>query len=284
MKTIYIDALFCVNFIIDFFLINMTAVLRGNTASLKRMILAAFIGGAVGCILFFLPEGGLLIAARPMCCMTMAYAAYGYGGRRRFTGDCIMLCVMSFILSGCVIAISYMAPQTGGLVNNSSVYFDISFRTLVFGAAAVYFSLRFILRPGSMGTVNEKKKLRVTIGENESSFNAFADTGNMMRDPVSGKKVIMVSPSIMRDLLGCKWRLLDGLAADNTSSVFESLVSCGGPAFGMAPYTAVGGKGMMITVRPDRIEIDGKESSSYILGISADEIETACGCRALIGC
>ncbi|MBQ2691643.1 MAG: sigma-E processing peptidase SpoIIGA [Clostridia bacterium] len=284
MTTIYIDALFCVNFIIDLFLINMTSVVRGNSSSLKRMALAAVVGGFAGCVLFFLPEGGLLIAARPICCMAMSYIAYGYSGRRRFVGDCIMLFVMSFILSGCVIAISQLAPQTGGIVNNSSVYFDISFRTLIFGSAAVYFSLQCLWRPGSMGTANEKKKIRVTIGENEIGFNAFVDTGNLMRDPVSRKKVIMVSPSIMRDLLGSEGKLLDDLESANVSSVFERLAACGGPAYGIAPYTAVGGRGMMITIRPDTVEVDGRLSDGYILGISADEIETACGCRALIGC
>ena len=52
----------------------------------------------------------------------------------------------------------------------------------------------------------------------------------------------------------------------------------------MAPYTAVSGRGLIVTVRPDSLFIDGKESSEYVLGISGEEIATVCGCRALIGC
>ena len=74
------------------------------------------------------------------------------------------------------------------------------------------------------------------------------------------------------------------LGHEGAPDVFERLSLISPGRYGMAPYTAVSGRGLIVTVRPDRLFIDGKEISEYVLGISGEEIATVCGCRALIGC
>lgn len=286
MKVIYLDVLFLINFIIDYLLIGLTGDLRGNYGSPLKLLFASALGGVMSVILFFAPESSLLmLAAKPFCCAVMVFTAYGFGGRRRFLGDCAMLCALSFAFSGCIVALSELFPSGGGMVNNTSVYFNISIRILAAGVAAAYFVMSIFNRPGSYKQEKKTRSVKCGIRGADARFNAFEDTGNMMCDPVSRKKVIMVSPSIIRTSLeGDEQQLIAGLRRENIAQTFEKLAAKYPSVYGIAPFTSVGGTGLMITIKPESLEIDGMDTDEYILGVSMDEIETVCGCRALIGC
>ncbi|MEA4921294.1 MAG: sigma-E processing peptidase SpoIIGA [Clostridiaceae bacterium] len=286
MRVIYLDVLFLINFIIDYLLLGLTGDLRGNYSSPFRLLFAAAFGGAMSVILFFAPEINLLmLAAKPICCALMVFAAYGFEGRRRFLGDCAMLCALSFAFSGGIFALSELFPGGGGMVNNTAVYFNISIRLLVAGVAAAYFVMSIFNRPGSYRHEKKTRSVKCGIRGADAHFNAFEDTGNMMCDPVSRKKVIMVSPSIIRTSLdGAEQQLISGLSRENIAQTFEKLAAQYPSVYGIAPFTSVGGNGLMITIKPEKLEIDGMDTDEYILGLSMDEIETVCGCRALIGC
>lgn len=285
MKVIYIDVLFAVNFIIDFLLVNLTARLRGNIIGGLRAALAAALGGAMAAAAFFLPESlGLTLLSKPICCLAVVYCAFGFSDIKRLLGDCLMLCVLSFVFAGGAYALAQLFPESGE-VSHGTVYFDISLRTLAAGAAVSYMIFMLICRPGSLREEKSSRKICCRIGNTDLSFNAFEDTGNMLSDPLLKKKIIMVSPSVLLPALSYEERqVMKELGHEGAPDVFERLSLISPGRYGMAPYTAVSGRGLIVTVRPDSLFIDGKESSEYVLGISGEEIATVCGCRALIGC
>ena len=100
---------------------------------------------------------------------------------------------------------------------------------------------------------------------------------------MSGKKVILLSVSLAGELLGTESaRLLAGLSENTVDEVFAALAGLGLPV-GLLPCTASLGRGLLITLRPEALTVDGQPAGEYILGISCDEVAPACGCRALIG-
>lgn len=286
MKVIYPDVLFLINFLIDYLLLNLTAYLRGNIVSKKRVLLAAVMGGILASALFFAPTRAVMsIVMKGLGCAVMTLAAFGFSDKKRFLGDCFMLCAASFIISGSVVAMAQIFPMAGA-IHNTSVYFNISIRDLIIGAAAGYFVMTLLCGHGSMREEKKIKEIKCNLRGADLAFNAFVDTGNMLIDPALGKKIIVLSRSLAAVALpGEEGKIISDMTEEeDISEVFGRLAANSPLRYGLAPFSSAGGGGLMITVRPERLEIEGKISNDYVIGIGAGEMTPVCGCRAVIGC
>lgn len=286
MKVIYVDVLFLFNFVVDRLLLGLTVHLRGNTAREPRLVMASAFGGLASLIFFIMPELSLAaLICKPLFCGLMAAMAFGMRYPRRFAGDCVTLFAVSMVFCGGIAALSQIFPGSGA-VKNTAVYMNISSGVLIGGIAISYLLL---LRMSGSGRFKEEKELKsitCVLRGKQLSFKAFVDTGNMLSDPVHGKKVIMASLSLIVPALPEEdGRIVDRLRTGVLpSGVFEDLASKAPAVYGLTPFTSAGGSGLILTIRPDSLMIDGISSDEYILGVSGYEIETAGGCRALIGC
>lgn len=104
---------------------------------------------------------------------------------------------------------------------------------------------------------------------------ALADNGNLLRDPISGESVLIVSPKIGIDLLGLtQSQLSDPVGA----------VACGQvPGLRLIPYSAVGQPGGLLTaIRFSNVTIDGR-SGTAIVAFSPNPIGDGRRFEALAG-
>jgi len=85
----------------------------------------------------------------------------------------------------------------------------------------------------------------IVIGEHIIKASAFLDTGNRLKDPMTGKPVAVASERF--------WNRLAEEMLQETAR------------FALVPYEAVGTKGLMYAVRTDNIEIAGKKSRGCLI-------------------
>ena len=82
MTVVYIDALFLLNFVVDYLLLLCAGRLAGEVLHRERLALGAALAGAYAAAVF-LPGMGFLL--HPLCKLAAAVLALliGYGGSRR---------------------------------------------------------------------------------------------------------------------------------------------------------------------------------------------------------
>ena len=102
--------------------------------------------------------------------------------------------------------------------------------------------------------------VKIRIGSWEQTIEAFLDTGNGLRDPVSGKSVAVAS-----SLLWQKLKEEGVITADR---------------FRMIPYSAVGGSGLLPAVRTDFLEFASTRCCGAFLAGAGEELKVACGAFA----
>ncbi len=276
MRVVYLDVLFALNTAVDYLLLSLVAYLRGSRTSLLRLLAASLLGGVLAAALFFAPDAMTLplgLASSAALCR----CAFHYPGLRRFCGDCAALFAASFLLAGAVEA-------AGGVGMAGAVYGAISLRVLLIGSLAAFGVLTLIFRRNSLSPSSAPISVRCSIRGCDVSFNAYHDTGNRLTEPLSGKGVIVTAPEVLRDALTPEERAaLARLTRDNVPEVFAALAGVSPSLYGIAPFSAAGGHGLMLTLRPQHMTVDGRETDDYILGIGPGELEPARGCRALIG-
>ena len=234
---IYLDVLMLLNFLVDLLLLVGTNRLSGHSPGCRRALPAAVLGGIYGgvCLLpGFLFLGGLLW--RLVFLGLMSVMAFGLDLRRGF-----LFVLLSMALGGLT-----------SLLNRGG------FWALVLSAGAI----AGLCLVGFRGKVGVQRFVPVTIccGGRTASVTALVDTGNTLRDPISGKPVLVVDENVAGKL--------SALTRAQLRDPIATLSQCPGPGYRLIPFSAVGSPGgMLLGLRPDSLHVDGREAE-YIIAFA----------------
>ena len=106
------------------------------------------------------------------------------------------------------------------------------------------------------GGVSLLVSVSIRIGERCGTFHLLVDTGNLVREPVSGKQVIFLSRSASRRVFG---------------SLVETAEYCP-ERRRVIPMDWGNGKQMLLSILPDRAEADGTAVDAYVAVIPQDRV------------
>ncbi len=234
---VYLDLLFILNFLVDLLLLLGTNRLAGHPVGLKRAIPAALLGSgyAACCVLpGFAFLGNLLW--RLVSLTLMSILAFGLSGSGLRRG--VLFVFLSMALGGIA-----MGLGRGGFVS------------IVLSAGGVC----FLCLVGFRGRAGGQQYLPVTIryAGRTAHLTALVDTGNTLRDPLSGRPVLVVDAAAATKLLP--------LSREQLTSPVETLATAKVPGLRLIPYSAVGqSAGLLLGLRPDGVQINGKEAEYMV--------------------
>ncbi len=234
---IYLDVVFILNFLVDFLLIMGTNRLSGHSLGAKRAAAAALLGAvyAVSCTLpgFRFLSSGLW---RMVCLGLMAVLAFGWNPDALRRG--VLFVFLSMALGGIAL----------GLGNGG-------FWAIIMGALGVCLLclLGFRGKPGQQQYI----PVQITHRGKRLSLLALQDTGNTLRDPVSGDCVLVVDALAAEKLLG--------LTQQQLAHPVETLACSGYPGLRLIPYCAVGqNAGMLLGLRVEQLVVNGKKANMVV--------------------
>ncbi|MBR4864998.1 MAG: sigma-E processing peptidase SpoIIGA [Oscillospiraceae bacterium] len=224
---VYLDAVFLLNGTIDFLLMLSANRLCGYPSSVKRLLLAAMLGGIYGgaCILpGFSFLGG--IVWRLVALGLMAWIAFGSGVSALRRGALFVL--LSMALGGIALGLTQ-----GGMT------------AILLGIGCILF-LCFAGFGGQPGAKYVPVELHHT--DRTVRLTALVDTGNTLRDPITGCPVLVVGAQVARQLLG--------LTEKQLQSPLEAINSVKIPGLRLVPYRSVGkDSGMLLAKRMKGVRI-----------------------------
>ncbi len=241
---VYLDLLMLLNFLVDLLLIMGTNRLSGHALGCKRAVPAAVLGGiyAGACVLpGFGFLGGFLWRVVSLGLMSVIAFGYSQSGLRRG----VLFVFLSMALGGIALGLG------GG-----------GFWSLVLAASGVC----FLCLVGFRGRAGAQRYVPISIcyGGRTLGLTALWDTGNTLRDPVSGDPVLVVEAAIAEKLLP--------LSPEQLAHPVETMASVKMPGLRLIPYSAVGqSAGLLLGIRPDRVEVEGKEME-YIIAFAPQSL------------
>lgn len=215
--TVYLDLVMALNFLVDFLLLLGTNRLSGFPAGGKRCALGAALGALYsgGCMApGFQFLGNFLW--RLVFLLLMGALAFGWNrsGMKR-TG---VFLILSMALGGLAVSMGRG-----------------DFLGIVLGAGGLWM-LTYLAFDGGGG--REYVPLRITCGGKTVSAMALRDTGNTLRDPITGEQVFLISPELTEKLTG--------LTKNQLEAPLETLAKRPVPGLRLIPYRAVGCDGGML--------------------------------------
>ena len=139
-------------------------------------------------------------------------------------------------------------------------------------AAAVGVSLLCLL--GFRGKLGQQNFVQVELeyGRQRASMLALCDTGNTLRDPVTGQSVLIVDPRIAGALLG--------LEPQQLRRPVETVATGVIPGLRLVPYRAVGqAGGMLLAMRFENVKIGSRRQRAIVAfapeGLGEDQMYQA---------
>ena len=283
MRVVYVDTLFFLNLAVDYFLLVLTAKVTGVYIKRSRLLASALVGALLAVLLYFppLPKALALLLRLAVCCVTALAAFIGEPGKSwpRLLGIFVMV---TLLLAGIVLGLSELGG--GARMQNGVLYFEISGTVMALSFMAVYVLSGLVLGKGRASPGRSYQEVTAEMGERSVRFRALTDSGNLLRDPMSGRKVIVVESRAIAPLFdGMTGELLQSLDALAPETALEQLRRCGNTPFWLLPARTAAQNALMVVFRPEKLDIDGNLREDYILGLAGRQLEIGGDCRALMG-
>ena len=117
--------------------------------------------------------------------------------------------------------------------------------------------------------------LKITYGDRTASLLALKDTGNTLRDPVTGEQVLIISP----EAAGC----LTGLTVQQLQHPMETLALQPLPGLRLIPYRSVGNGGGFLLAKRFSDVIVGERRQSALVAFAGEGLGNGTSHQALLG-
>lgn len=191
---IYGEFLFLENFITGALLLALTAFLFGKKIRKLRLVVGAVICGAAGFTIFAPISGIAAIIMRTGIAAAAVYIGIGAGCLDKFIKTAGMFLALTLLSGGGVMALM-LRNGIPSLSGSGAFYIPpITYINLIcFGIITFTFTYWIV-------TIIKKLKLKntlcgtaeVKIGDERIEFSAMIDTGNYLKEPMSGRPVILI--------------------------------------------------------------------------------------------
>lgn len=275
--TVYLDGVFLINGFVDYLLLVVAGNLTGSPLRRTRILLAGAIGGIYGAVCL-LPGWGFFGNVIWRGVVAVILCAAGFGVSRGLARQVAVLFLLTAAFSGLVLLLTELFSAPAAFVGNR-VYYPLGMGTLVLTAGGAYGLISWALgRLEHHG--GDIVPMMLEVQGRRAELTALRDTGNTLRDPITGERVAVVSRSVMKSLLP----ELDPALVDQPQLLFRRInEQYPGLRPRLLPYKTVGvAHGMLVGVRPEKVQVKGKRES-LLIAFSAVEISDGGGYRALLG-
>lgn len=247
------------NFIIGGVLIYITAEIfnikfRGKGAKL-RFVLGAVMCGAFSLEIFLNVRAPAAVLSEVLFAFLMCLAVFG---KKKICHKVVVLILVTYFMGGLTMGLLFVT-QNPGIYTAAGIYTgDLKAAVLAMFIGIGTFTVKQIIKTVSNGKFYSEHvfDVKIIIGEMAFETKGFFDTGNQLKDPISGKPVAVAQESL--------WRRLE------ESGIMEH------ERIGIVPYETIGAKGLLTSLRVDAMEVDGRKFKGNIIAQGIKEFNI-CG-------
>lgn len=234
---VYVDGVMAINFLVDLLLLLGTNRLAGFPSDKKRLTAASLLGALYSGVCL-LPDFRFLGSTLWRMVFLGLMGGIAFGWNRSALRRCGIFLLLSMALGGMAVALGRA---------------DI--RVLALASLGLWCLSRLSFE-SPVGS-REYVPLEITRGENTVKLLALRDTGNTLRDPISGEQALVISPSAASRLTG--------LTEGQLKNPMETLAAGSLPGLRLIPFRTVGSSGgMMLAMAFDQVVLDGRKRRALV--------------------
>ncbi len=262
-QNVYVDLLFLIDFSMDFMCFYITSKILHRKISPIRTVLACILGGVYSVTVLFITTGKILslfidiAVCIIMCAIVFAKKKRGIG--KLFT-EVLLYFAVSALLGGLMTAIFNMLNRTNPFGEGEIKSDGIS--VWVFAVTALTSGALSLAGGKFFRKNNSRRRCRVSVklGGKSCEFLGINDSGNLLKDPVTGKCVIPVELSIAEKLMSLR---LTSAIKNRNISMLDGIPPDEARRIRIIRGMNTSGESMLVALTADNIDITDDEGKTH---------------------
>lgn len=252
--TVYVDAVFVLNFCVNYLLLRATARLGAAYAQKGRCALSAAIGAAYA-VAVYLPQCRWLSLFSMKLVVAAVMLMTAFGIKRSTLRLSAVFAALSLALCGAIFAVQSL--QGKPFLYQNSLLYPVSFASLLLTAFALSLACRLLL-PRLTHATDSVVPVTVCLQGKTVQLSALRDSGNTLVDPVSGGSVLTVHWTAAKKLME------ETLSAEDFASPATLALRLQHYAPRLIPYRAVGVENGLLLAFPCQITMENRTRKGLV--------------------
>lgn len=199
--------------------------------------------------------------------------------------------MVSFVFGGAAFALIYIIKPQDILMKNGLFLGTYPLKTVILSAIVAFLIIliAFKIVKNKFSKKDMYKEIKILIEGKEIKLKAMLDTGNLLKEPISGKPVIVVEHTCLYDVISKEiLNNLEKILGGDFENISEEVKNKYITRLKFIPFSSLGKQnGILVGIAPEFIEIleEGsvKKIKDIIIGIYNKSLTKDGKYRALMG-
>lgn len=289
--TVYLDVVLLENLCMNYIILFATGYIMKIKMKQLRLVFSGLLGGVYAVIAYLeiLPIYSS-IWMKLLLSIIMVYIAFHSKNIKNLCKQLVIFYLTSFAFGGCAFALLYFVKPQNILMRNGVYVGTYPIKIALLGGI-IGFIITYIAFKVVKTKLHKKDiiyEIEIELEGKTLKLKAMLDTGNLLKDPISGMPVVVVEKQQLYSILPAK--LLDNIdkligGEDLLDQIEEKQLFT---RFRMIPFSSVGKQnGLMLGFKSDQVVIRKEEElqvkNNVIIGIFNQNLSKNKSYSALIG-
>lgn len=202
--TIYLDVILLENLCMNYIILFATGIIHKVKIKSLRILVSSLIGG-IYAVLSYVPilEVYSNFIFKILLSVVMIYIAFHPANVKLLFRELIIFYLVSFAFGGCAFALLYFIKPEDILVKNGVLTGTYPIKIALLGGIVgfVIVNIAFKVVKGKLSKKDMFCEVTIFIEEKKKTIKAFIDTGNLLKDPISGMPVVVIEAIELEEII-----------------------------------------------------------------------------------
>lgn len=290
--TMYIDIVIIENLIMNYIILYATGIVTKVKMKKTRVLISSLIG-AIFVAIQYVTNLKIYsnIIVKTILSILMIFIAFNPQKIKQLGKQLILFYLTTFTFGGVATYLIYVIKPQDIIIKNGMFVGTYVLKTIFLGAilGTVIIIIAFKISKNKMTKKDMLCQTKIKLEGKEITLNTMLDTGNMLKEPISGTPVIVVEKTslyelIPKEILEHTEEILGGDFEKIPEEIKNKYIS----KFKMIPFSSLGKQnGMLLGIKAEKIEVLNEnyenDKKDVIIGIYNKSLTKRGEYNALIG-
>lgn len=290
--TIYVDIIIVENLVMNYIILYATGIIAKNKISYLRIFFASLIG-TIYVVSQYLSKLNIYSNSfiKMLLSIIIIYIAFNPQNVKNMCKQLVLFYLTTFTFGGVATYLIYVLKPQNIIIKNGmyvgTYVLKVIFIGAILGTIILIISFRF-----SKNRITKKDmlcKIKIKLNGKETILNTMVDTGNMLKEPITGNPVVVVEKMALYNLIPKEiLNNTESILGGDFEKIPEDIKKEYIPRLKIIPFSSLGKQnGMLLGIKPEKLEVISEQSeeekNGAIIGIYNKSLTKRGEYNALIG-
>ena len=262
--TVYLDIIFFENLCMNYIILFTAGLIRKVKIKQVKIILASIIGSFYSIIVYLkVMNIASNIIMKIILSISMVWVAFDAKNHKVLLKDILMFYLVSFVFGGCSFALIYFINPSKVKINNGVLVglYPIKVTIIAGVVAFIVLQIAFKITKNKLSVQDMICEVVIKFNNKSTRVKTLIDSGNMLKDPVSGYPVMIVEKESIEKVFSKE--LINSVEKLERGDLLEEFK--GDIKLRLIPFSSLGKQnGILVGVKVDSVEINFRDKNKII--------------------